>query len=205
MTSYLLLLWVSRLCDHQSGTTRWQNALAYISLILQLLVLLLALIKSCACMGCIRTYAEYVGSRKAQDPVVNRKHLRRITWLNSPYSKSVKTRVGQEFLKLIHKNFPVGSRLYEVFNRNKIKVSYSCLPNMGTIIKQYNAHICGTEWKDGNQPRRCNCRKPEQCPLNGQCLTSRIVYKATVETNRTCAPKVYMWPSMHKPTIHRKM
>ena len=37
--------------------------------------------------------------------------------------------------------------------------------------------------QDGNQPRRCNCRKPEQCPFSGQCLTSKLVYKATVETN----------------------
>ena len=26
----------------------------------------------------------------------------------------------------------------------------------------------------------CNCRKKESCPLNGECLTSQFVYRATV-------------------------
>ena len=26
----------------------------------------------------------------------------------------------------------------------------------------------------------CNCRKKESCPLNGECLTSQLVYRATV-------------------------
>ena len=25
----------------------------------------------------------------------------------------------------------------------------------------------------------CNCRKKESCPLNGECLTSQLVYRAT--------------------------
>ena len=64
---------------------------------------------------------------------------------------------------------------------------------MGTIIKRHNACICGTEREDGNQPRHCNCRNPEQCPsLSEWCLTSKLVYKATVETSSTRAPKVYI-------------
>ena len=134
---------------------------------------------------------EYAGSRKANDPVVKARK-RRITWFNPPYNKNVKTRVGHEFLKLIDNNFPAGSRLHKIFNRNTIKVSYSCMPNMGTIIKRHNARICGAERKDGNQPKRCNCRRPEQCPLDGRCLTTKIVYKATVHTNNTRPPKVYI-------------
>ena len=135
---------------------------------------------------------EYAGSRKAEDPVVKRNRKRRITWFNPPYSKNVKTRVGHEFLKLIDSNFPVGSKLYKVFNRNTVKVSYSCMPNMGTIIKRHNARICGTGRGDDNRPKRCNCRKPEQCPLDGRCLTSKVVYKATVYTNSNRTPKVYI-------------
>ena len=66
------------------------------------------------------------------------------------------------------------------------------MPNMGTVIKQHNARICGKEVEDDGQPRRCNCRTQERCPLNGHCLTSRIVYRATVETDGNRAPKIYI-------------
>ena len=92
---------------------------------------------------------EYVGSRKANDPVVKRNCVRRITWFNPPYSKNVKTRVRQEFLKLTDNNFPVGSTLHKLFNRNMIKVSYSCMPNMGTTVgvnKKFPFVSRATEW-----------------------------------------------------------
>ena len=88
-------------------------------------------------------------------------------------------KVGQKVLKLIDRHFPVGSKIRKVFNRNMVKVSYSCMPSMGSIIKQHNAHICGPEQESGSQPRCCNCRKPERCPLNRHCLNNKIVY--TVE------------------------
>ena len=135
---------------------------------------------------------EYVEGRKNIEPVSRRNRARKVTWFNPPYSKNVVTRVGQEFLKLIDKHFPVGSKLRKVFNRNTVKVSYSCMPSMGSIIKQHNARICSEEREGDSQPRCCNCRKPELCPLDGRCLTSKIVYKATVETEGTPAPKVYI-------------
>ena len=74
-----------------------------------------------------------------------------------------------------------------------VKVSYNCMPRMGSIIKQYNACICGAGQESGSQPRCCNCCKPERCPLNGHCLTNMIVvYKETVETDGTRPPKIYV-------------
>ena len=96
--------------------------------------------------------------------------MRRITWFSSPHKKNIKTRVGQEFLKLIDNNFPVGSILHKVLNRND-KSQLQLHAQYETIIKQYNARICGMEQENGNQPRYCNCRKPKQCPLSRQCLT----------------------------------
>lgn len=32
--------------------------------------------------------------------------------------------------------------------------------------------------------RTCNCRQPASCPMDGRCLESSIVYKATVTTSR---------------------
>ena len=135
---------------------------------------------------------EYVECRKNKGPVSKRNRARRVTWFNPPYSKNVLTRIGQKFLKLIDKHFPVGSKLRKVFNRNTVKVSYCCMPSMGCIIKQHNARVRETEREGGEQPKRCNCRTPERCPLNGHCLTSKIVYKATVETDGNRDPKIYI-------------
>ena len=131
---------------------------------------------------------EYVEGWKSIEPVSMRKRARKVTWFNPPYSK----KVGQKFLKLIDKHFPVGCKLRKVFNRNMVKVSYSCMPSMGSIIKQHNVRICGTERGSDSQPRSCNCRVPDRCPLNGHCLTSKVVYKATVETDGNRVPKFYI-------------
>ena len=138
---------------------------------------------------------EYVECRKTKEPVTRRKRARRITWFNPPFSRNVLTSVGRKFLKLVDKHFPVDSKLHKVFNRGTVKVSYSCMPNMANIIKRHNARIRFREQQGSDsddQPRRCNCRKPEQCPLSGNCLTNNIVYRATVDTDGDCTPKVYI-------------
>ena len=134
---------------------------------------------------------EYVEGRNNKEPFSKRKHARKVTWLNPPFSKNVTTKVDQKFVKLINKHFPVGSKLRKVFNQNMVKVSYSCMPSMGSILKQHNAHtcICGADEERGSQPRSCNCHKPERSALNRHCLANKIVYKATVGTDITHALK----------------
>ena len=63
-----------------------------------------------------------------------------------------------------------------------IKTFFTLLSN---IIKCNNAHVHWAEHGYNNQLRRCNCRNPDHCPLNGECLTSSIVYEATVATDNT--------------------
>ena len=65
--------------------------------------------------------------------------MRRITCFNLPYSKNIKTRIAQQFFRLIDRHFTVGTKLRKIFNRSMVKVSYSCKPNMGNIIKHHNA------------------------------------------------------------------
>ena len=55
---------------------------------------------------------------------------RKIIWFNPPCSKNVSTKVGNQFLKLINKHFPRHHKLYKLFNKNNVKVSYSCMPNI---------------------------------------------------------------------------
>ena len=53
-----------------------------------------------------------------------------ILWFNPPSSKTVKTNVGQRFLKLIDKHFSSKNPLHKIFNWASVKVSYSCMPNI---------------------------------------------------------------------------
>lgn len=38
---------------------------------------------------------------------------------------------------------------------------------------------------------RCNCRNKTNCPLNGQCLSSNIIYMAEITTENQPRPKMY--------------
>ena len=69
---------------------------------------------------------------------VKRARTRKVIWFNPPYSSHVKINVGKIFMKLIVKYFPKHNRYYKIFNKNTIKLSYSCIPNMGSIITKHN-------------------------------------------------------------------
>ena len=62
---------------------------------------------------------------------------RNIIWLNPPFSKNVTTNVAKIFFRLLDKHFPKSSRLHKIFNRNTVKVSYSCMKNVIQIIKKH--------------------------------------------------------------------
>ena len=72
-----------------------------------------------------------------------RNRSRNITWFNPPYSKNVQTNVAKTFLNLIKKHFPPNHNLRPIFNRNNVKVSFTCMPNMGSIINNHNNKILG--------------------------------------------------------------
>ena len=94
--------------------------------------------------------------------------------------RRVKTNIGRIFLQLLDKHFPKGSKLAKVMNRNCVKLSYSTTKNMKKIIEAHNRKVL--EPPVENQERMCNCRNPQECPLDGKCLTSSLVYEAEVET-----------------------
>ena len=51
---------------------------------------------------------------------------RNVIWFNLPYSESVTTGIGESFLYLIDIDLPKKHTFTKIFNRNKVKVSYSC-------------------------------------------------------------------------------
>ena len=125
------------------------------------------------------------------------KRTRNIIWFNPPYSKNIRTNVAREFLKLIDKHFSKTSPLHKIFNRNTIKVSYSCLSNVRSVISSHNKRIlretisAKESVKDKNE-KLCNCRNLNECPLNKMCLTDNLIYRVKVTTNDQSDRKTYI-------------
>ena len=112
------------------------------------------------------------------------KRTRNISWYNPPWSESVATNIGKKFFSLIDRHFPSDHRYRKFINRNNVKLSYSCMENMRSIITKHNVSLL----KKHNDPaptneRFCNCRNGTECPLDGKCLTKSIVYEATLKTS----------------------
>ena len=133
---------------------------------------------------------EYMKHAPQQQSGRNRK--RNIIWFNPPFSKSVKTNVGRSFLNLLDKHFPPSHKLHKIFNRNTVKVSYSCMDNVKSIVTKHNARIIRNNQPQSTITDSCNCTTKNICPLENQCMTRNIVYKATVTTHNTNTTKHYI-------------
>ena len=107
-----------------------------------------------------------------------------IDTLHPPFN--VQTNIGRAFINLTDKCFPAGHKLRKVFNRNTVKLSYSCTPRMKQVIDGHNKAIL----RKAKQPEQdktiktCNCRNKNDCPLEDECLQKEIVYQATVTTRK---------------------
>ena len=93
--------------------------------------------------------------------------------------KKVKTKIGAKFLRLIDQHFPKSNPLSKIFNRNTLKISYRCTPNLAKFISSHNAKIL-RQTENPVVDRACNCRQRASCPLDGNCLQENLVYQATV-------------------------
>ena len=112
-----------------------------------------------------------------------RHRKRNITWFNPPFSNKVSTNIGRKFFNLLDKHFPPNHKLHPICNRNCVKVSYSCMPNMAALIKLHNSNVTNPPKSDETKlAENCNCRNKSNCPLNGNCLKSCVVYKATISS-----------------------
>ena len=121
------------------------------------------------------------------DPAPRNKRNRKrdITWYNPPFDSNVKTNLGRKFLHIVEKCFQKSHPLYKIFNRHTLKLSYSCMPNMKSIISSHNNHVLSNANAQTPQPDTCNCRKKPDCPLEGKCLQTNVIYQATVTTETT--------------------
>ena len=64
--------------------------------------------------------------------------LNDILWFNSPYSISIKTKIGKFFLQPIKKDSPKRLKFHKIFNRKCLTLSYSSMSNFKTIINAHN-------------------------------------------------------------------
>ena len=109
------------------------------------------------------------------------KHKRKIIWFNPSFSKNVSTKIGKSFLSLLDLHFPRHHIYSSIMNRNKIKVSYSCMQNIKSVINNHNVKVLNNtvEIEEGY-----NCRNRNRCPVDGKCLTPNIIYEAQITSNQ---------------------
>ena len=107
-----------------------------------------------------------------------------IIWFNRLFSRAVFTNVGTRFLQLLRHHFLPFNKLYKIFNKNTVKVSYCCTQNVASIIKSHNKNLIYTPIKN-NLP--CNCRKKYECPFDGKCRAENIVHK--------CVASIHGYPN----------
>ena len=117
------------------------------------------------------------------------KRSRNIIWCNPPYNQNVISNVAKRFLNLLYHHFPISNKLRKIFNRNTVKVSYSCTENMSIVISSHNMKLM-----KNNAPntKSCNCRTKSKCLLSGQCQSQDIIYKCTVSSTSVNPDKVYL-------------
>ena len=64
------------------------------------------------------------------------------------------------------------------------------MPNIKSITTGHNNKLLHTADNPNKADvKRCNCRSPDNCPLDGNCCVSSVVYKATLTSSNP--PKKY--------------
>ena len=111
-----------------------------------------------------------------------RNRKRKVVWFNPPFCRTVKTNVARKFIELTKNHFNKDHPLNKIFNKNTINLSYSCMPNMKTIINRHNKKLLKKKTKKEIKP--CNCKKFE-CPMKyskTSCREESVIYEATVQS-----------------------
>lgn len=104
-------------------------------------------------------------------------------FIQSAIQPKVETKIGKCFLKLMDQHFPKSNPLHKIFNRNTLKLSYSCMTNVKSIIANHNKAQISKSSKQSDEVKiDCNCRNKDNCPLERNCNIRNIIYQAEVTT-----------------------
>ena len=83
---------------------------------------------------------------------------RKFIWYNSSFDLQVKTNIGKNCLQLLDRNSSPHHRLHKIINKNTVKISYSCILNMGPHISSHNKSIIQESKKSQNlNPKTFDC------------------------------------------------
>ena len=88
---------------------------------------------------------KYQHSSSPTIPAKTKKRNRNKLWFNPPFSEHVKTNIGKTFLNLFEKHFPSRHCLHNICNKNTVKISYSCMPNMAAILSRHNKTVLASK------------------------------------------------------------
>ena len=69
--------------------------------------------------------------------------------------------------------------MHKIFNKNTVKISYSCMNNISSILSTHNKKILNPKQTFFG----CYCRSKNNCQLDGECLTPNITYRADITTD----------------------
>ena len=61
-----------------------------------------------------------------------------------------------------------------------MKISYSCMSNLEEISNHNQKTLQNSNKTTQEDIKSCNCRSKANCPVNRECLTKGVIYKATV-------------------------
>ena len=117
----------------------------------------------------------------------HRRRQRKIIWFNPPFCKTVKTNIGKEFFKILKECFPPNNPLSKIFNRNTVKISYSCMPSVRKIISGHNKQILKLE----ETVPPCNCTLYD-CEVEGRCLEKGLIYQVEVKQTQNGTSESYV-------------
>ena len=94
----------------------------------------------------------------------------------------------ENIVEACKETFSKKNPLHKIFNKNMLKVSYSCISNVTSVWSAHNRNIL--------YPKRSelgwNCRSKAGCPLENKCLSPKIVYQADVRNDTTDGKKFYL-------------
>ena len=76
----------------------------------------------------------------------------------------------------------MGHKLHKIFNRNTVKVSYSCMSNVRSIITSHNTRIIRRSQSQNINTDNCNCRNKHACPLQNKCMSKAVITNNTQDT-----------------------
>ena len=79
------------------------------------------------------------------------------------------------FLHLLDKHFGRNHKCHKIFNRNNVKISYSCIDNIENVISSHKKEI--TNFYNEMNGKTCSCREKKQLSIRQKMLKLFKIYR----------------------------